>query len=107
MVGLPPPKNFRMDIEDEIECEYFREDYMARHMADEPGDENRPQNSYSKKAQEWYNKCTKEEQQPFVDAVLKAAAAGPNDTTTQRHFFLTGAGGTGKTFTYNVRISFK
>jgi len=39
-----------------------------------------------------------------VDEVLKAAASDPNDIGIQRQFFMTGAGGTGKTFTYNVSV---
>jgi hypothetical protein len=104
MVGLQPPPNFRMTTDEEIESEYFREDFMAQHLADEDSDANQqqPRNSYATKFKTWYDQCTLQEQKPFVDAVLAAAKADPRDKSIPRHFFLTGAGGTGKTFTYNV-----
>lgn len=104
MVNLPAPKDFRMTQQDEIECTYFRDDYMALNLADEDDDQPTNANNYSSKFQTWHGQCTKEEQRPFVDAVLKAVTTNPKDTTVPRYFFLTGAGGTGKTFTYNVNL---
>lgn len=76
---------------------------MLQHMADEDEDvaDSQPRNSFAGKFQQWHNQCTEAEQKPFVDAVLAAAKADPSEKI-QRHFFLTGAGGTGKTFVYNV-----
>lgn len=102
MVGLPAPKNFRMSNDDQMQSTYFRDDYMAQHLADEPDDDAQPTTSYGAKYLNWHSLCTETEQRPFVDAVIKAAQADPNDKSIPRYFFLTGAGGTGKTFTYNV-----
>lgn len=102
MVGLPAPKNFRMSNDEQMESTYFRDDYMAQHLADEDDDNANPTSSYQNKFQTWHAQCTDQEQKPFVEAVLKAVQADPRDQNVPRHFFLTGAGGTGKTFTYNV-----
>jgi hypothetical protein len=76
---------------------------MQQHLADDEEDvqDTQPRNSFAAKFQLWHDQCTEAEQRPFVDAVLAAAKANPLDDV-QRHFFLTGAGGTGKTFVYNV-----
>jgi hypothetical protein len=100
---LPRPKNFKTTLRDEIRREYFRDDFIQQHLADEDEDvaDTQPRNSFAAKFQQWHNLCTETEQRPFVDAVLAAAKAEPTDNI-KRHFFLTGAGGTGKTFVYNV-----
>lgn len=38
VVGLPAPADFRMTVEAEIESEYFREEFMARNLADDEDD---------------------------------------------------------------------
>lgn len=53
----------------------------------------------------YYGQCTVHEQKPFIDSVLHAIDAHPRDRAVRRLFFLTGAGGTGKTFVYNVQTS--
>lgn len=106
MVGLPAPPNFQMSDAEQMDITYFRDDYMTHYMADEAGDaRTNPTNSYDHKYKTSYAQCTETEQKPFVDAVFKAVNADPNDKSIPRHFFLTGAGGTGKTFTYNVSSS--
>lgn len=88
-----------------MESTYFRDDFMAQHLADNPEDGVHPTTSYGAKHLDWYEKCTDTEQKPFVDAVFKAVKAEDKyDKNIPRYFFLTGAGGTGKTFTYNVII---
>lgn len=114
-VGLPRPKNFEMTMQDDIQSEYFREEFFsangvddddgigATNIANDPDDGNTAaKRSYLTRFQEWHKMCTDSEQRPFVDAILAAAEADPRDTSHQRYFFLTGEGGTGKTFVYNV-----
>jgi hypothetical protein len=75
---------------------------MRRHLADEdehPG--TAPRNSYQARYHDWRKQCTPEEQLKFVNRIFEAVN-DPDNNTLQRCFFLTGEGGTGKTFTYNV-----
>jgi hypothetical protein len=107
IVGLPAPENFRMTVQDEIDCTYFQEEFLADKLNDddeqeEAGTPRQPSSSHKDNYKLWHSQCTEKEQRPFVDRVMKAVRAKPADKNTQRLFFLTGAGGTGKTFTYNV-----
>lgn len=117
-VGLPKPRNFALTLQDDIQSEYFREDFLAHQIADDDDGENIAQNiaddpldentaqksSYLSRFEQWHKMCTESEQRPFVDEVIAAAQADPGDASHRRCFFLTGEGGTGKTFVYNVRI---
>ena len=102
IVGLPAPENFQMTREEEIENEYFPENFMARHVADEDGDPLGKKISYPEVFKEHRAMCTEKEQKPFVDKILKAALEPPLSAKLPRYHFLTGRGGTGKTFVYNV-----
>lgn len=95
-----------MTREEEIENEYFPENFMARHIADEDGDPLGKKLSFPEIFKEHRAMCTEKEQRPFVDKILKAAREPPLSTKFPRYHFLTGRGGTGKTFVYNVGFCF-
>jgi len=102
VVGLPAPKNFKMTLDDEFECIYARDDFLAKHVADEDGDQSGIGQNYDNLFNRFYGLCTESEQRPFVDQILQAATEDPSASQTHRLHFLTGEGGTGKTFVYNV-----
>jgi len=91
-----------MTITEEIENQYFPEQFMAKYLADEFDDSTGPVNNFNNMFQNNFNKCTLSEQKPFVEQILQATALQPTDNSVPRLHFLTGAGGTGKTFVYNV-----
>lgn len=94
-----------MDTDAEIESEYFRDQFIARNLADEEDDaSDLPRTNYGTIFEGFYRQLTVEEQKPFVDEIFQAVDAHRRDSKTNRFFFLTGAGGTGKTFVYNVCV---
>jgi len=103
-----------------LKAEYFRHDFIKRYIYDideDNNDINRNQNIINGKMyQEHYDKAiakANRDQKNFIDSVTEAAKRvyeerkdplWTDDGKNNRLFFLTGDGGTGKTFVYNVNL---